>query len=114
MPSKSVVPTELSDRWELIVRELGERLYDKRVRVLEAVGARPYKGLPVSDDEVRERYALIRRDQTAWEQLLKENTKTTKDGKTLLPKSLIEKLTKLEAAHQPAELPPLFPRQEVT
>ena len=90
------VPTEFADRWELIVSEAGKRLFERRNRIKQAVGARPFKGLPVSEDELLGRYGQIRRDPEEMLKLLLENVKVAKDGRVLLPKEFVNKLVEME------------------
>jgi len=92
----NVVPTGLSDRWELLVDLAASRLYDKRKKIKEAIGTRPYRGLPVTDDEIVGRYSAIRHDPEAMTNLLMENAKVKPDGRVLLPKELISKMIEAE------------------
>jgi len=92
----SKIPIDLADRWELIVREAAKRLFEKRKKIKQAIGPRPYRGLPVSETELLGRYRQIRNDPAAFTNVLAENIKIAKDGRTLLPKDLVSKLVNLE------------------
>ena len=85
----NVVPSDLADRWELIVDLAAKRLFDKRKNVKTAIGARPYRGLPVDENEILGRYSEIRHDPEEMTNLLMENAKIKPDGRVLLPKELI-------------------------
>ncbi len=86
----------LSDRWELLVDLAAKRLFDRRKKIKEVIGARPYRGLPVSEDEVIGRYNVIRHDPEAMTNLLMENAKVKPDGRVLLPTELVSKMIKAE------------------
>lgn len=90
------VPIDLADRWELIVREAANRLFEKRKKIKQAIGPRPYKGLPVSENELMGRYRQIRNDPEALTNMLTENIKIARNGRALLPKDLVSKLIDLE------------------
>ena len=94
------VPIDLADRWELIVSEAAKRLFEKRKKIKQAIGPRPYKGLPVSETELLGRYRQIRNDPGALTNVLAENVKIARDGRTLLPKDLVSKLIDLETKIQ--------------
>jgi len=92
----NVIPADLASRWELIVDEAAKRLFERRKQLKAAIGTRPYRGLPVTDDELMRRYATIRHDPEAMTNLLVENAQVEPDGKVLLPKELISTMVEAE------------------
>jgi hypothetical protein len=90
------IPTDLASRWELIVRETGKRLFTTRNKIREAIGKRPYKGLPVSDEELYNRWLGVRVDKTLCKSVVKDNIKETPDGRKLVPNAFVEQILKAE------------------
>ena len=90
------VPQELSDRWELIVQEVGKNLYDTRTKTRQAVGTRPYKGLPTDEEELHNRWVSVRHDGEELLTVIRDNMKTSNDGKLLLPNALVAQILKSE------------------
>ena len=110
--SDNVVPTELASRWELIVAEAAKRLFAKRKQIMEAIGARQYKGLPQTEGEAFTRWAQVRQDPEGLTKILTDNVKVTQDGQMLFPKELINDMTRYEARYRKGTetqetLPPL-------
>ena len=91
-----VIPEGLADKWETMTKVAGERLMDKRKRIMTAVGTRPYKGLPVSEAELLSRYSQVRHDPQALLEVLQENVKFKPNGTVLVPKALIEAMSTME------------------
>lgn len=87
----------LSERWEKMVNLAAGRLHDKRKRILTAIGSRPYKGLPVKEDEILSRFAQIQHDPQALGEILKQNAVFKASGKVLLPKALLSKMKEMTA-----------------
>lgn len=102
--NKPQIPTELSGRWEVLVKLAGERLYNKRKKMLEAIGERPYNALPLSDAEIKDRWGQIRRDENALASILAENVKVTEDGKLLIKNEFLKKAIETEAYFRKGEL----------
>lgn len=101
--NKPQIPTELSGRWEVLVKLAGERLYNKRKKMLEAIGERPYNALPLSDAEVKDRWGQIRRDENALATVLAENVKVTEDGRLLIKNEFLKKAIETEAHFRKGE-----------
>ena len=93
----SIIPKDLASRWELIVQEVSKRLFEQRKLLKTAIGYRPYKGLPVSEEEAYSRSVQIRADPQLLTELLASNLKVQPDGSSLLPRKLIERMSKFEA-----------------
>ena len=91
-----IVPKDLASRWELIVQEVSKRLFEQRKLLKTAIGYRPYKGLPVSEEEAYSRYVQVRADPQLLTELLASNLKVQPDGSSLLPRKLIERMSKFE------------------
>lgn len=91
-----IIPANLADRWELLVDEAAKRLNNKRKQIKEAIGSRPYKGMPVDENELRRRWMEIRRDPNAIFEVFAENVRFTKDGRALLPNELVNAIYKGE------------------
>jgi hypothetical protein len=92
-----VIPNGLADRWELLTKESAKILKNKRDKILTSIGSRPYKGLPVDETELRGRWMQIRKDPNELLNVLAENAKFKNDGRVLLPKKLISKITDYES-----------------
>ena len=90
------LPKGVAARWELIVKVAGERLHVKRKQISEAIGERPYKGLPVREEELDSRWAQIRQDTDSLVEVFQSNAKFKPDGRVLVPKALIEGMIKGE------------------
>ncbi len=91
-----VIPKDTADKWERLTKLASERLFGKRKRIMAAVGSRPYQGLPVSEAELLSRYSQVRHDPAALLEILTENVKFKPDGRTLVPKALMETMRKME------------------
>ena len=91
-----VIPEGLAGKWEKMTQVAGERLMDKRKRIMTAVGTRPYRGLPVSEAELLSRYSQVRHDPQALLEVLQENVKIKPNGTVLVPKALIEAMSTME------------------
>ncbi len=83
------IPAGLADKWEKMRDLAAGRLFEKRVKMKEAIGARPYKGLPVKDEDQLSRFSQVWHDKQALTQILQENAKFKPDGRVLLPKALL-------------------------
>ena len=92
----NLIPEGLADKWERMTKVASERLADKRKRIMEAVGARPYQGLPVSEAELLSRYSQVRRDPQAFAEILQKNAKFKPDGRVLVPKALVGAMASME------------------
>jgi hypothetical protein len=102
--NKPTIPTELAGRWEVLVKLAGERLYNKRKKMLEAIGERPYNALPLTDTEVKDRWGKIRRDENALATVLAENVKVTEDGRLLIKNEFLKKAYETEAHFRKGEI----------
>ena len=74
----------------MLTRIASERLFEGRAKIKEAIGQRPYKGLPVEENELSERWAQIANDQQALVELFQENATFKDDGTILVPKELLK------------------------
>ena len=90
------VPADLAARWETIVAESSKRLFATRNKLRDLVGTRPYKGLPVDEEELYNRWLGIRADKTLSKLLLRDNIKETKDGRKLVPTAFVNQILKSE------------------
>ncbi len=90
------IPPDLASRWETIVEQSADRIFNKREAIKKRIGTRPYKGLPVDNAELLGRWLEIRDDPEALTQLLKENSKFKSDGTVRVSKELIQQITQLE------------------
>ncbi len=90
------LPKGVAARWELIVKIASQRLHAKRKQIAEAIGERPYKGLPVREEELTSRWATIRHEQDSLAEVFQSNAKFKPDGRVLVPKALIEGMIKQE------------------
>lgn len=90
------IPKELADRWDLLVSTTADNLLARRNKLKEAIGARPYKGLPVTEEELGARWSQIRQDVPALVEVLKSNAKYTIDGQVLVPKALVKSMIEQE------------------
>ncbi len=91
-----VIPKDTADKWERMTSIASHRLRDKRKDIMVTVGARPYKGLPVSEAELLSRYSQVRHDPAALLEILQENAKFKPDGRVLVPKALIQSMKNME------------------
>ncbi|KKL92068.1 hypothetical protein LCGC14_1888400 [marine sediment metagenome] len=90
------IPTGIAARWELIVKLASERLHRKRKQISEVIGERPYKGLPVREEELDARWAQIRHEGDSLVEVFQSNAKFKPDGRVLVPKALIDGMIKQE------------------
>lgn len=90
------IPKDLAGRWELIRDFATDRIFAKRKQIKEAIGDRPYRGLPVDETELQARWAQIRNDTEALSEVFQSNAKFRPDGRVLVPKALIEGMVKQE------------------
>ena len=88
--NKDDIPIGLASKWEKMVDLSAGRLFDKRAKMKEVIGARPYKGLPVKDEDQLSRFSQIWHDQQALTQVLQENATFKPGGRVLLPKALLD------------------------
>jgi len=72
------------------VKLASERLHRKRKQISEAIGERPYKGLPVREEELTARWAQIRHEGDSLVEVFQSNAKFKPDGRVLVPKALID------------------------
>lgn len=90
------VPKDLADKWDLLVDTAAKNLFITRKKLKEAIGSRPYRGLPVTEEELGARWSQIRQDVPALVEVLKSNAKYTVNGQVLVPKALIESIQEQE------------------
>ena len=91
-----IIPKDLASRWETIVETSATGMLDRRTKMLEAVGERPYKGLPVEENERLARYREIREDPLSLVEILKANTRIKEDGRILVKRKLISSMIEME------------------
>ena len=94
---KPDIPTGLADTWENLTKETGKLLFERRKKLLKAVGDRPMHGLPVSHQERLSQYNQIRHDPQELANLLAPNVRVKEDGRVLISKGLIKTLASLES-----------------
>lgn len=97
-------PASPAERLENKAKLLADRMYERRKELVGAVGDRPYKGQPVSDDAKKARLGMIREDKDAWAQILMTVGRPKPDGRFLLPKKLVEEITKFEGERKQGTL----------
>ena len=90
------VPTGLADKWDLLVDVTANNLLEMRRKLKKAIGERPYKGFPVTEEDRGARWSQIRQDVPALVEMLRANSKHTPDGEVLVPKALIDSMTEQE------------------
>jgi hypothetical protein len=95
--TKQKIPTGLADTWETLTKETGRLLFERRKKLLKAVGDRPMHGLPVSHQERLSQYSQIRHDPQELANLLTPNVRVKEDGRVLIAKGLIKTLASLES-----------------
>src|SRR5438093_1188908 len=91
-----IIPKDLASRWELLVNTSATGMFNRREKMLQAVGERPYKGLPVDASERLARYREIRQDTPALVEILKANTLVKDDGNILVKRNLIDSMVEME------------------
>jgi short-subunit dehydrogenase involved in D-alanine esterification of teichoic acids len=96
--TRDELPKTLADKWELIVPIVGKKLFDVRATMRQAMGAKPYKNLPVDEAEETKRWNEVRHDADEALRLFEDNVKHKPDGTVLLPKSLVEAIIRQEKA----------------
>ena len=94
--AKSSIPALPADRLQLKSKLLAERLYEKRKVKIEAVGGKPYLGEQLTKDQRLAQYGQMRRDPDAWAQIIAQVGRPKEDGRLLIPKKLLEEVTKFE------------------
>ena len=90
--TRAQIPTDLADRWDLLVKTASENLYQLHQNIGKAIGKRPYQGLPISEKERTSRWAQIVSDPQAIAELLHSNAKYTVDGRVLVPNELLDEM----------------------
>ncbi len=98
----SKIPADLADRMEMVSNISAQRLFARMKELRKNIGARPWRGLPVSTDELRERYASIRHDKEALSSVIGENSKVNKEGKLLVKRDLVKKFIEFEKPYRDA------------
>lgn len=88
--------TDKADEIEYIKNTAAEEMFDKLKKMREALGKRPYEGLPVDEEERMTRYLQIRKDPGALANLIRANSKIKEDGRVLVKKELVKQLQTLE------------------
>jgi hypothetical protein len=84
------IPAGLADRWETIVSEASKHAYESRQQMKEAVGFRPYRGMPVDPAELEAQFMQVRSDPQALAELIRQNTTVKPDGNILIRKGFLE------------------------
>ncbi len=95
---KKLAPIEdggLASTLEKKVGITANLLFDKRKNMLDTIGTRPYKGLPVKEEELLSRFSQIWRDPQALTEILKQNAIFKKDGRVLISKALLKKMKEM-------------------
>ncbi len=90
------IPTDLAPRWELIVDEAAKRIKAKRDTIKIAIGEKPYRGIPVTEEDAEIRYQQMRDSAKLQTEALQENVTMSKAGRLLVNKDYLKALRKLE------------------
>ncbi len=98
------IPTEMAPRWELIVQEATQRIKNKRAMIIEAIGDKPYQGLPLEEDEATRRYLQMRNDPELQAQALEENIQKAKDGRILINTAYLDRIIEFETKIRKGEI----------
>ena len=90
------IPADLAPRWELIVTEAAKRIKEKRDTIKIAIGDKPYRGIPVTEEEAEIRYIQMRDNAKLQTKSLEENITMSVDGRLLVNKEYIKAIAKME------------------
>ena len=90
------IPSDMAPRWELIVTEAAKRIKAKRDTIKIAIGDKPYRGIPVTEEEAEIRYLQMRDNAKLQTKSLEENTTMSVDGRLLVNKEYVKALKKME------------------
>ena len=90
------IPSDLAPRWELIVTEAAKRIKSKRDTIKIAIGDKPYRGIPVTEEEAEVRYIQMRNNAKLQTKSLEENITMSVDGRLLVNKEYIKENAKRE------------------
>lgn len=89
-------PATSSDRMEKVAKDAAQKLFNTRKKLLEGIGERPFKGLPVDQHERLARYQTVRDDPVEMTNLLRENVRVKEDGRVLIRKGLVQTMLQME------------------
>ena len=93
----SEVPKGLADKWDLLRDTVAEHLFEMRKTLKEAIGGRPYRGMPTDPNELAARWGEIRQGNLpALTEVIKSNVKYTADGRVLVPSALLDSMREQE------------------
>ena len=98
------IPSDLAPRWELIVDEAGKRIKAKRDTIKMAIGEKPYRGIPVSQEEAELRYMQMRDSAKLQTESLEENVTKSVDGRLLINKEYLKAIKGLEEKIRKGEI----------
>ena len=98
------IPTELAPRWELIVEEATKRIKAKRDTIKIAIGEKPYRGIPVTQEDAETRYLQMRDNSKLQTEALQENVTMSKEGRLLINKKYLTAIKKMEEKIRKGEL----------
>ena len=98
------IPVDLAPRWELIVDEATKAIKIKRDEIKMVIGEKPYKGIPIDEDEAQRRYVQMRKDVELQTQALEPNIQKAKDGRIMINKEYIKKLIEFETKIRKGEI----------
>ena len=90
------IPSDMAPRWELIVTEASKRIKAKRDTIKIAIGDRPYRGIPVTQEEAETRYLQMRDNAKLQTKSLEENITRSVDGRLLVNKEYIKAIKRME------------------
>lgn len=97
MAPNYVVPAQLADKFDKIRKEAVVGLLERRMRLKDGVGERPYKGEPVPETEALVKFGQIRNDPVEWNLIIQKVGKRQEDGTVLMPKKMMTKVRAMEA-----------------
>ncbi len=98
------IPSEMAPRWELIVSEAGKRIKAKRDTIKIAIGEKPYRGIPVTQEEAEVRYQQMRDSAKLQTKSLEENVTRSVDGRLLINKKYLKAIKGLEEKIRKGEI----------
>ena len=98
------IPSQLAARWELLVDEAAKRIKSKRDTIKIAIGEKPYRGIPVTEEDAEVRYMQMRDNAKMQTEALQENVTMSKAGRLLVNKEYLAAIMKIEKKIRKGEL----------
>jgi hypothetical protein len=94
---KAVVPAELADVFDRTRKEAVAIMLERRAKIKDGIGERPYKGEPVNDNEALVKFGDIANDPVEWALIIEKVGKRSDDGTVRMPKKLMAQVRKYNA-----------------